>query len=107
MHELPAERLSLGHQLLVGGRAVKGVHDLGGKNRRAPQHLHGGDAGRGRRTCGQTALSPAWLAEGKAGRARRAGRGAVCTSIESAHQAGAHGKTGRVQLQGRAAASRV
>lgn len=76
VHELPAERLGLGYQLLLGGRAVKGIHDLRGENRGAPQHLHGGDASEGSRTCGQTALSPAWLAKGEAGPARRAGSGA-------------------------------
>lgn len=76
VHELPAERLGLGYQLLLGGRAVKSIHDLRGENRGAPQHLHGGDAGGGSRTCGQTALSPVWLAKGVAEPARRAGSGA-------------------------------
>lgn len=68
VHELAAESLGLGHQLLVGGRAVKGVHELRGEDRGAPQHLHVGDAGGGRGTCGQTALSPGRRAERSAPR---------------------------------------
>lgn len=105
VHELAAERLGLGHQLLVGGRAVKGVHDLGGEDRGRRSTSMAGTRARTPRTCGRTALrrahpvAPAGLRrEGRPRGGRAVGRG------EGARRARNTGRPGGAGLRGRAPA---